>query len=99
MATTAKDIFVTGLRNAHAMEIQARELMERQSERLTDYPEVHQRVTQHLKEPNEQLKRWEPCLSACGESTSTLKDTSPVSSRKCYGCRAFDGWRRNPQEY
>lgn len=36
--TTARDIYVVGLRNAHAMEIQARELMERQSERLGDYP-------------------------------------------------------------
>ena len=38
MATTAKDVYVIGLRNAHAMEVQARELMERQSERLGDYP-------------------------------------------------------------
>lgn len=43
MTTTAKDVYVVGLRNAHAMEVQARELMERQSERLTDYPEVRAR--------------------------------------------------------
>lgn len=30
-AQTARDIFVTGLRNAHAMEMQARERMERQA--------------------------------------------------------------------
>ena len=30
----AKNIFIAGLRNAHSMEIQARELMERQSESL-----------------------------------------------------------------
>jgi len=76
MANSIRDIFVTGLRNAHAMEIQARELMERQSERLTEYPEVKQRVAQHLLETNEQLKRLESCLSACGESTSTLKDAA-----------------------
>jgi ferritin-like metal-binding protein YciE len=34
MTNTAKETFVVGLRNAHAMETQARELMERQSERL-----------------------------------------------------------------
>ena len=34
MAQTAREIFIVGLRNAHAMETQARELMERQSERL-----------------------------------------------------------------
>jgi len=76
MANSAKDIFVTGLRNAHAMEVQARELMERQSERLGDYPEVQQKVAEHLRETNEQLKRLEGCLDACGESTSTLKDTA-----------------------
>ena len=40
MTQTARDIFVVGLRNAHSMEIQARELMERQSERLGEYPKV-----------------------------------------------------------
>jgi ferritin-like metal-binding protein YciE len=76
MASSARDIFVVGLRNAHAMEIQARELMERQSERLTDYPEVKQKVTEHLRQTEEQLKRLETCLEACGESTSSLKDTA-----------------------
>jgi ferritin-like metal-binding protein YciE len=74
MSTTAKTIFVTGLRNAHAMAIQARELMERQSERLDDYPEVKAKVTQNLAETKEQLKRLELCLEACGESNSTFKD-------------------------
>src|SRR5689334_18736095 len=76
MAQSARDIFVTGLRNAHAMEVQARELMERQSERLSDYPEVQQRITAHLRETEQQLKRLEACLGACGESTSTLKDAT-----------------------
>jgi ferritin-like metal-binding protein YciE len=75
MTQTARDIFVVGLRNAHSMEIQARELMERQSERLDDYPEVKAKVAAHLQETNQQLKRLEQCLEACGESTSTLKDT------------------------
>ena len=76
MTNAARDTFVVGLRNAHAMEVQARELMERQSERLDEYPEVKSRLTAHLHETNEQLKRLERCLEACGESTSTLKDTT-----------------------
>jgi ferritin-like metal-binding protein YciE len=76
MSNTARDIFIVGLRNAHAMEIQARELMERQSERLGDYPEVKTKVASHLKETNEQLNRLEKCLEACGESTSGLKDAA-----------------------
>jgi len=76
MAQRARDIFIVGLRNAHAMETQARELMERQSERLTDYPEVRARIQAHLRETEGQLKRLEQCLSALGESTSAIKDTA-----------------------
>ncbi|MBK3664111.1 ferritin-like domain-containing protein [Bradyrhizobium diazoefficiens] len=76
MTNAAKDTFVAGLRNAHAMETQARELMERQSERLDQYPEVKAKITAHLQETNEQLRRLEQCLEACGESTSSLKDTT-----------------------
>src|SRR3569832_2677391 len=76
MSNTARDVFITGLRNAHAMEIQARELMERQSERLDDYPDVKAKVQMHLQETNEQLRRLEQCLDACGESSSSLKDTT-----------------------
>jgi ferritin-like metal-binding protein YciE len=76
MNNTARDIFITGLRNAHAMEIQARELMERQSERLDAYPEVKAKVQTHLEETNEQLRRLEQCLDACGESSSAVKDTT-----------------------
>src|ERR1700733_2750373 len=76
MAQTAREIFVVGLRNAHAMETQARELMERQSERLDEYPEVKAKVATHLQETNEQLKRLEQCLDALGKGASTLKDTT-----------------------
>ena len=76
MAQTARDLFIVGLRNAHAMEIQARELMERQSERLDEYPEVKSKIAAHLNETNEQLRRIDECLKACGESTSSLKDTA-----------------------
>jgi len=76
MAQTARDIFIVGLRNAHAMETQARELMERQSGRLDEYPEVKAKVSAHLQETNEQLKRLEQCLDSCGESASTFKDTA-----------------------
>jgi ferritin-like metal-binding protein YciE len=59
MTETIQDIYITGLRNAHAMEIQARELMERQSERLDDYPDVKAAITSHLAETKEQISRRE----------------------------------------
>ena len=76
MAQTAREIFIVGLRNAHAMETQARELMERQSERLDEYPDVKAKLTAHLEETHEQLRRLEQCLESCGETTSALKDTA-----------------------
>src|SRR3954454_16802008 len=50
--------------------------MERQSERLSDYPEVQARAQTHLRETEGQLNRLEQCLSSLGVSTSTLKDTT-----------------------
>ena len=76
MENAAKNIFIAGLRNAHSMEIQARELMERQSESLEDFPEVRARAASHLAETNAQLRRLDQCLESCGESTSSLKDTA-----------------------
>jgi ferritin-like metal-binding protein YciE len=76
MTDAARETFIVGLRNAHAMEVQARELMERQSERLGDYPEVRAKVAAHLQETNGQLERLEQCLQACGETTSSAKDTA-----------------------
>jgi len=72
---TARELFVVGLRNAHAMENQAHELMERQSERTGDYPETQRRLRDHLRETKEQLTRLEGILERLGESTSTIKDT------------------------
>ncbi|CAN7572167.1 DUF892 family protein [Bradyrhizobium sp. LjRoot220] len=47
--------------------------MERQSERLTDYPEAQARVKEHLAETNTQLGRIEQCMEACGESSSASR--------------------------
>lgn len=70
----ARDLLVTGLRNAHGMEVQARELMERQCQRAGDYPAVQTRLRQHLSETIEQLHRLDKCLAACGETSSVFKD-------------------------
>jgi ferritin-like metal-binding protein YciE len=76
MATTAKDIFVVGLRNAHAMESQAQEMMERQAERLDDFPDVKEKVRVHLQETKDQIERLDECLRSFGESSSSFKDTA-----------------------
>jgi ferritin-like metal-binding protein YciE len=74
MTDSARDLLIVGLRDAHAMENQAEELMERQVDRLTDYPDVHARLERHLTETRRQKKRLEDCLESCGESPSSIKD-------------------------
>jgi ferritin-like metal-binding protein YciE len=71
----ARDLLIVGLRNAHAMERQAQELMERQVERTGGYPEVQARLERHLQETKQQAVRLEECLRQFGESESSLKDT------------------------
>ena len=72
----ARDLLIVGLRDAHAMEVQARELMERQSERTGDFPEVQAKLRRHLDETRQQLQRLEDCLQRCGESESKFKDAA-----------------------
>jgi ferritin-like metal-binding protein YciE len=70
----ARSIFITGLQNAHAMERQAQQLLERQCERLTRYPKVCARIGQHLEETGRQLQRLEECLGSMHQDRSRLKD-------------------------
>jgi ferritin-like metal-binding protein YciE len=75
-ATTdeATELFVTGLRNQHAVENQAVSLLSRQVERLENYPEMEARMRQHIDESKAHAQRLEELLSKFGESHSALKD-------------------------
>ena len=72
---TARDIYTTGLRNQHAVENQAIELLERQIGRLEHYPEMVERMRQHVRESQEQARRIEELLGSLGTSHSSVKDT------------------------
>ena len=74
--TDTDDIFVTGLRNAHAMENQALSIMKPQVSRIENYPEVAQRLQQHISETEMQLQRLEQILDGFGENKSSLKDAA-----------------------
>jgi ferritin-like metal-binding protein YciE len=56
------------------MEKQALDMMESQSNRLEDYPEVRQRAERHAAETKTQLERLERALHLLGEEPSTLKN-------------------------
>jgi ferritin-like metal-binding protein YciE len=71
---TVQSIFVTGVKNIHALEKEARQLLSRQIERVTNYPEVEQKLRMHLAETNRQEERIDEILHALGEDRSLLKD-------------------------
>jgi ferritin-like metal-binding protein YciE len=48
MADNARDIYIVGLRNQHAVENQAVKLLERQVSRLENYPEMRERLRRHI---------------------------------------------------
>lgn len=72
--TETRDIFLTGLRNAHAMENQALAIMKPQVSRIENYPEVAHKLEQHIAETEGQIERLERVLDAHGENKSALKD-------------------------
>jgi ferritin-like metal-binding protein YciE len=76
MAESVKDVMVTGLRNAHAMEEQAVQLLQRQSERLGDYPQLQARVQQHLQETRQQQELLEGVLGRFNAGTSSVKQAA-----------------------
>ncbi|HEY7383364.1 MAG TPA: ferritin-like domain-containing protein [Beijerinckiaceae bacterium] len=71
---TLQSIFVTALRNTHALETEALQIMNRQVERLERYPEMEQKLRQHIRETEGQQRRIEEALHALGEDRSLLKE-------------------------
>jgi ferritin-like metal-binding protein YciE len=69
------EIYHTGLRNMHALEMTAIELTERQVERLENYPEMAARLRQHHAESHQQAKRIEDILARHDTNSSSLKNT------------------------
>ena len=70
----AIDTYITGLKNAHALEKQATQLLERQLERIENDPEVETVLRTHLRETEEQIRRIDEILHSFGEDRSLLKD-------------------------
>ena len=75
MSDKARDIYIVGLRNQHAVENQAIELLERQVGRLENYPEMEARMRRHIDESREQALRLEDLLGQQDTGHSSLKDT------------------------
>lgn len=70
-----RDVFIAGLRNAHAMEKQALSVLQPQIDRLENYPEIRSMLQQHYVETENQIARLDQIFQAVGESPSGIKDT------------------------
>lgn len=70
------ELFVTGLRNAHAIEKQALSIMTPQVERIVNYPEMADRLRLHIDETHGQIARLDEILVGLDTSASTLKDAA-----------------------
>ncbi|WP_114860656.1 ferritin-like domain-containing protein [Azospirillum brasilense] len=73
MANTTKETLIDWLRDAHAMESQAVEMLERQAERIKNYPDVLAKVQEHIEVSNRQADRLKQCLQRLGTDTSAIK--------------------------
>ena len=71
-----RDLFVTGLKNAHGVEQQALTLMDRQIDRAETFTEVADMLRMHRVETEEQIVRLETLLEGFDESPSGLKDAA-----------------------
>lgn len=76
MPQSIRDVFVVGLCNAHALENEALSIMNRQVERLENYPELSSRLKTHIEETEEQVTRLDRFLGELGEDASSLKDVA-----------------------
>jgi ferritin-like metal-binding protein YciE len=77
MEQQARDLFITGCKNAHAMERNAQEMLERQIASLGDrqYTDLKARLREHLSETKQQLGRLEKILADLDSGPSMVKDT------------------------
>ncbi|WP_311065410.1 ferritin-like domain-containing protein [Halomonas sp. DWK9] len=62
------------LRDAHAMEKQAEEMLKAQAKRIDHYPALRARIDQHLHETERQSEKLERVMSELGIDTSAMKD-------------------------
>ena len=64
------------LRDAHAMEKQAIQILQGEARRIESYPELRTRIAAHLDETQGQAEMLERCIERHGSTSSTVKDTA-----------------------
>ena len=65
--------FTAWLNSAHAMEVSLAQVLENHAKDAKEFPEIQQRIQQHLEETRRHAKRVEDCLNLLDEKVSTTK--------------------------
>lgn len=72
---TSDERFMSWLRDAHAMEEQAEQMLSSLVRRLESYPELKSQIERHLEATREQATRLRGCIDRRKGAPSTLKGT------------------------
>jgi len=75
-ARAARELYLVGLRNIHAVKREEKAMIARELDRLERYPKLIARLRQALQETDVQMGRIEAILERLGESPSGLKDVA-----------------------
>ncbi|WP_162916770.1 ferritin-like domain-containing protein [Dongia deserti] len=73
---SADERFMEWLRDAHAMEEQSEQMLERTCDRLENYPEVRERFNAHRAVSRRHADTVRQCIGRRGGSPSAIKDTA-----------------------
>ena len=68
---------VSWLSNAHAMEMQAPQILD-QSRRIESYPDLQERILEHLEVTRGQVEKVERFIERYGSTPSSLKDAGAM---------------------
>jgi ferritin-like metal-binding protein YciE len=74
--TSPRQRLLEWLRDAHAMEEQAESMLASQAQRIKNYPELKQKIEEHLEETRRQARLVQECIDRLGSSTSIVKDAT-----------------------
>jgi ferritin-like metal-binding protein YciE len=72
--SVAEKHFMDWLRDAHAMEKQAETMLNAMASRIENYPDLKQRIVQHIEETRDQMHLIAECIQRRGGDTSVVKD-------------------------
>lgn len=87
--TKSKEHLLDWLRDAYAMELQAEELLEKQLNRVENYPTLSMRLREHLEETKDQARQIESCIKMLDSDTSMVKNALGKLSGNLTGMAAI----------